>query len=149
MKFFNQEISVFLFLLIIVPIIIGCSYVVFSYNDIEDEIEDNFTLKEKINDDVKIFKSKQDVDKTVDEITTLVKPYDQADEPSGKTVLLYQDEVVIVKPSPDGNSLIEVCEHDDAHRRHTNIITTHWGSRMRNGNIGNPPSRSGGFGFGK
>ena len=149
MDFFNQDAGIGLFILLVVLMIIACSYVVMSYNDIEKEIEENFALKEKINDDVSVFKSDQEVDKTVDKITTLATPYDQANETNGKAVLLYEDEVVVVKPNSNNQSLIEVCEHDDAYRRHSNIITAHWGSRMRNGNIGNPPSRSGGFGFGK
>ena len=136
---------------IIITFFLGVHFL-FGNQSIEAKIanqKDQFQFKRRVANDVKIYNSKSNIKETLDEITDLEQPYDTAVKKGKKSVLLYPDNVVCLIPVSKNKTKVEVADHDDAYRRHHNIIVSHWGGRMKNGSIGNPPARSGGFGFGK
>ena len=123
-------------------------------------VADKYPLK-SIEGNIKIYNSDDDFNMTVNSISSLKKPYDQKIDPDGKSILLYDEAVVIVEDK-DGNIEVELIEdHDTAYRRHRNTMVFFWGNNLyqngrirtprsiREGSIGSSSSRGGGFGFGK
>lgn len=110
-------------------------------------INDKFSIRDR-DGNISIYSSSYDVNKTVGEVRKIKKPYDQKSD-AGKYILLYDKHVVVVQPSEERGSIVEVMGHSSARRRHRGMVTRYWGGTFRNGSIGNPPVRGGGFGFGK
>ena len=132
-------------------IIIGfICFMIFSYwptSTIKAELESEFPLQ-RVGTKRWVYETPQSSSELIDEITSIEDPYQQTIDPAEKSILLYPDYAVAVIAGEEETEL-EVLSHRRAHRRHTTIISTHWGG-LRNGSIGNPPRRGGGFGgFGK
>lgn len=123
-------------------------------------VNDKFSLK-SVEGSVKIYSSKDNLYDTVYQINSLKKPYDQKKDSTGKSILLYDEAVVIVEDK-SGHTEIELIEdHKTAYRRHHNTMVFFWGSNLysngrirtprsiRKGSIGSSSYHGGGFGFGK
>ncbi|KXS41544.1 MULTISPECIES: DUF4247 domain-containing protein [unclassified Candidatus Frackibacter] len=136
-----------IFMVLIVLIAMGVLGVLLTPGkSIASEIDSNYNLKEK-NGEFRTYQSSDNITNTARQISELKQPYDMEINPGKKSVLLYRDYAVVLVPSSK-KTRIEVLRHEKAYRRHNNVIIGHWGT-LRNGSIGNPPVRGGGFGFGK
>lgn len=128
--------------------------------DIAKAVSDKFPLK-STNGYIHTYQSPDNANKTVNTIVSIKRPYDQKVEAEGKSILLY-DEAVLVVEEKDGITEIELIEdHQVAYNHHRNTMIFFWGGNLyqngrirtprsiRNGSIGSSSNRGGGFGFGK
>ncbi|MTI61734.1 MAG: DUF4247 domain-containing protein [Firmicutes bacterium] len=155
----KRDIIVSLGVLILIIFIVG-GLLTGRGPNIVKAVDKKYSLK-SVEGPVKTYDSKDDLNMTVNSISSLKKPYDQKIDSTGKSILLY-DEAVIIVEDKGGHTEIELIEdHKTAYRRHHNTMIFFWGNNLyrngrirtprsiRKGSIGSSSSRGGGFGFGK
>ncbi len=107
------------------------------------------------------YSSKSDLRSTVNDIVLQKKPYDQKVDTTGKSILLYNEAVIVVKEQNSSTEIEVIKDHQQAYNTHRSTMILFWGSNpyrngrirtprsIRQGSIGSSPSLGGGFGFGK
>jgi len=107
------------------------------------------------------YSSKDDLSLTVNDIVSQKDPYDQKVDTTGKSILLYDEAVIIVREENSSTEIEVIKDHQNAYNRHRSTMILFWGSNpyrngrirtprsIRQGSIGSSPSLGGGFGFGK
>ncbi|TDX51537.1 DUF4247 domain-containing protein [Orenia marismortui] len=141
---FNETFTIGVITLIIM-VVIGMA--LFPSASIAKRIDNSFKLDAKANG-MAIYNSSQSVNSTFRKVRDLKNPYDVRVDSSGKNFMLYEDYIVVLTPKGSATQ-IEVMRHQKAYNRYHGPIVNYWGGNLRNGSIGRPSSRGGGFGFGK
>ena len=130
---------------VILLVVVGFVFVTssFAQTTIKDEVEGKFSL-ERLGTEQWVYETSQDPSELVEIIIGIEEPYKKNINHSKKSILIYPEYVVAIIQQKRG-SRIEVLSHEKTYERHKTVVITHWGG-LRNGSIGNPPTRGGGFG---
>lgn len=156
MKIFKKYFVTLAILLIITLSITGCNV----GPNIVKAIDGKYPLKSATGD-IRIYKSDADVNDTVNNIVVLKNPYDKKVDENGKSILLYDEAVLIISEQNNETEIELVKDHETAYNRHRNTMIMFWGGNVfsrgrirtprsiRRGSVGSPSTRGGGFSFGK
>jgi len=130
---------------VILLVVVGFVFVTssFAQTTIKDEVEGKFSL-ERFGREQWVYETSQDPSVLVEMIIEIEEPYKKNINHSQKSILIYPEYVVAIIQQKRG-SKIEVLSHEKTYERHKTVVINHWGG-LRNGSIGNPPTRGGGFG---
>ena len=123
-------------------------------------VDENYQLQDN-DGTIKKYKSSRNVSDTVNDVVRLKRPYDKKVDKDGKSILLYDDAVIVIEDEEGKTEIELIKDHGKAYNRHRNTMIMYWGGSVyRNGRINTPRSirrgsfgssstRGGGFSFGK